>query len=185
MNLAEWQAIMQAPMRNKRYRLTNAGDAVFDYLTWKEIEDGAAPRTLDQYERDLSRLCLAHPAVPAERLTADQYRSVIAAFPAGSRRRATAVFRDFSRWLYQEGRSDEDAMGRVRYPRTKRQAVIDVSRTANAPASSGSPTATARSSGCFSRPGCARPRPAGSCSATSTSSRAGWASSRAKDARTG
>jgi integrase len=126
LNLAEWQAIMQAPMRNKRYRLTNGGDAVFDYLTWKEIEDGAAPRTLDQYERDLSRLCLAHPAVPAERLTADQYRSVIASFPAGSRRRATAVFRDFSRWLYQEGRSDEDAMGRVRYPRSKRQTLIDV-----------------------------------------------------------
>jgi hypothetical protein len=126
LNLTEWQAIMQAPMRNKRYRLTSAASAVVDYLTWKEIEDGAAPRTLDQYERDLSRLCLAHPAVPAERLTADQYRSVIAAFPAGSRKRATAVFRDFSRWLYQEGRSDEDAMGRVRYPRAKRQSVIDV-----------------------------------------------------------
>jgi site-specific recombinase XerC len=124
LNLAQWQ--MQAPMRNKRYRLANAGEAVVDYLTWKEIEDGAATRTLDQYERDLARLCLAHPAVPAERLTADHYRSVIAAFPAGSRKRATAVFRDFSRWLYQEGRSVEDAMGRVRYPRAKRQAVVDV-----------------------------------------------------------
>jgi hypothetical protein len=43
-------------VRDKRYRSTALGRVVSDYLTWKEIEDGAAARTLDQYERDLARL---------------------------------------------------------------------------------------------------------------------------------
>ena len=59
-------------------------------------------------------------------VTADDYRSVIADFPPRSRRRVTAVYRDFSRWLYQEGRVELDVMGRVRYPKTRRQAVIDI-----------------------------------------------------------
>jgi site-specific recombinase XerC len=113
-------------VRDKRYRLTALGKAVADYLSWKDVEDGAAARTLDQYERDLSRLCLGHPCADVDELTADEYRSVIAAFPPRSRKRTTAVFRDFSRWLYQEGRAEHDVMGRVRYPRMKRQSAIDI-----------------------------------------------------------
>ena len=119
-------AMIEAPVRDKRYRLTAVGRVVAEYLAWKEIEDGAALRTLDQYERDLSRLCLDNPRVEVQVLTADEYRRAIASYPQGSRRRVTAVYRDFSRWLYQESRVDLDIMGRVRYPRTKRQTVIDV-----------------------------------------------------------
>jgi len=113
-------------VQDKRYRLTALGKTVAEYLSWKEIEDGAAARTLDQYERDLARLCLAHPRAEASQLEADEYRKVIAAFPPLSRKRATAVYRDFSRWLFQEGRTESDPMARVRYPRTEKQAVIDV-----------------------------------------------------------
>jgi site-specific recombinase XerD len=119
-------AMIEPVVQDKRYRLTGLGKAVADYLSWMEIEDGAAARTIDQYERDLSRLCLAHPRSEVAGLTADEYRQVIAAFPPRSRRRVTAVFRDFSRWLYQEGRAEHDVMGRVRYPKTRRQAVIDI-----------------------------------------------------------
>ena len=119
-------AIIEAPVRDKRYRLTAVGRVAAEYLAWKEIEDGAALRTLDQYERDLSRLCLDNPRADVDELTADEYRRTIASYPHGSRRRVTAVYRDFSRWLYQESRLDLDIMGRVRYPRTKRQTVIDV-----------------------------------------------------------
>ena len=51
---------------------------------------------------------------------------MIASFPPRSRKRVTAVYRDFSRWLYQQGRADHDVMGRARYPRAKRQSAIDV-----------------------------------------------------------
>jgi len=118
--------MIDQPVRDKRYRFTALGRVVADYLSWKEIEDGAAARTLDQYERDLARLCLHHPRLELEELAVDEYRLVIASFPPRSRKRATAVFRDFSRWLYQEGRADHDVMGRVRYPRAKRQSAIDI-----------------------------------------------------------
>jgi len=126
LTLEDGTDMIETPVRDKRYRLTAVGQVVADYLTWKEIEDGAAARTLDQYERDLSRLCLDNPRAEVEELTTAEYRRVIASFPAGSRKRVTAVFRDFSRWLYQESRVDLDVMGRVRYPRAKRQTVIDV-----------------------------------------------------------
>ncbi len=113
-------------VQDKRYRLTSLGKTVAEYLSWKEIEDGAAPRTLDQYERDLARLCLAHPRAEAAQIDADDYRKVIAAFPPRSRKRVTAVYRDFSRWLYQEGRGESDPMARVRYPRAEKQTIIDV-----------------------------------------------------------
>src|SRR5881628_100783 len=60
--------MIESPVRDKRYRLTEVGKVVADYLSWKEIEDGAAARTLDQYERDLARLCLHHPRLELEEL---------------------------------------------------------------------------------------------------------------------
>src|SRR5262245_4784260 len=64
-------------------------------------KDGAAARTLAQCERDLARLWLHHPRAGLDELTADEYRRTIASFPPLWRKRVTAVYRDFSRWLYQ------------------------------------------------------------------------------------
>jgi hypothetical protein len=50
-------AVGYDPLRDKRYRQTRLGRDVVDFLAWKELE-GAASRTLDQYERDFSRGCL-------------------------------------------------------------------------------------------------------------------------------
>lgn len=118
-------AMIPSYLRDQRHRQTRPGAAVIAYLAWKENEDGAAERTLDSYERDLARLCRFYPDTPAEALRTDDYRAIIATYPVKSRRKVTAVFKDFSRWLYQEGRSDSDEMGRVRYPKRKTRTYID------------------------------------------------------------
>jgi integrase len=92
----------------------------------KENEDGAADRTLDQYERDLARLCVSLAGHDIRDVTTDELREVRDTFPAGSRPRVTAAYRDFWRWLYQEGRIESDPMARVRYPKRKPAAVLDV-----------------------------------------------------------
>ena len=59
MTLVELGAMLLEPVRDKRYRETCLGASVVDYLAWKENEAGAAERTVDQYERDLARMCVA------------------------------------------------------------------------------------------------------------------------------
>jgi hypothetical protein len=44
------------PLLDKSYRETALGPDVLAWLDWLEL-GGAAARTLDQYERDLSVLC--------------------------------------------------------------------------------------------------------------------------------
>jgi len=126
LTLAELEGMLHEPVRDKRYLNTRLGPSVRAYLSWKENEAGAAERTLDQYERDLARLCvpLADHDVPD--VTTDELREVRDTFPKGSRKRVTAAYRDFWRWLYQEGAIDRDPMARVRYPKRESVPVLDV-----------------------------------------------------------
>ncbi len=96
------------------------------YLSWKENEAGAAARTLDQYERDLARMCVMLASRTVHEVTTDDLRAVRDSFPKGSRKRVTAALRDFWRWLYQESHIERDPMARVRYPKRESQAVLDV-----------------------------------------------------------
>ena len=118
--------MLREPVRDKRYRETCLGPSVTDYLGWKENEARAAPRTLDQYERDLARMCMTLAAHGLHEVTTDDLRAVRDSFPKGSRKRVTAAMKDFWRWLYDEGRIDRDPMARVRYPKRESQAVLDV-----------------------------------------------------------
>jgi integrase/recombinase XerD len=126
LTLSELEAMLRKPVRDKRYRETGLGPSVIDYLSWKENEDGAAARTLDQYERDLARMCVTLASHGPHEVSTDDLRGVRDSFPAGSRKRVTAAMKDFWRWLYDEGRIDRDPMARVRYPKRQSQAVLDV-----------------------------------------------------------
>ena len=53
----EWREMLRA-MRDTSYRETPLGQDVLEYLAWKRLSR-AAPRTLDQYQRDLRLVCLA------------------------------------------------------------------------------------------------------------------------------
>jgi integrase/recombinase XerD len=77
-------------------------------------------------ERDLARLSISLADHDVHDVTTDELREVRDSFPKGSRSRVTAVYRDFWKWLYQEGRIESDPMARVRYPKREPAAVLDV-----------------------------------------------------------
>jgi integrase len=104
--------MMREPLRDKGYQLTGLGPAVTDFLAWKRL-DGAAERTLDQYERDLARACILHPEKTLETLTSEDVLHVITVFPLRSQKRARAALASFFRWAVLWGRVDRNPMDRI------------------------------------------------------------------------
>lgn len=109
---SQWAAIMRAPLRDKSYQLTGLGAAVTDFLAWKRL-DGAAERTLDQYERDLSRACVLYPEKTLETLTSDDLLHVVSSFPPRSQKRARAALASMFKWAILWGRIERNPMDRI------------------------------------------------------------------------
>lgn len=124
--LGEWSRIVSDPTQNMAYLSTQLGSAVADYLSWKRNEDGAAARTIDSYERVLSQLAVTPPQPDVATLTIDHLRLVRDLRPEGSRHLVTAVYKDFCRWLYEEGRTDTNVAGRLRYPKRQPPPITDL-----------------------------------------------------------
>lgn len=85
------------PLRDKSYSATRLGKAVVDFLAWMEL-GGTAARTLDQYERDLSRACLMFPDKGIEDFDDDDMLHVARQFKPGERRVRVAAYRSFFKW---------------------------------------------------------------------------------------
>jgi integrase/recombinase XerD len=115
---AEWARMMREPLRDNAYQLTGLGPAVTDFLAWKRL-DGAAERTLDQYERDLARACILYPDRTLETLTSEDILHVVTAFPSRSQKRARAALASMFRWAILWGHVDRNPMDRV--PRAPQQ----------------------------------------------------------------
>src|SRR5688500_13272957 len=126
LTLAELETMLREPVRDKRYLDTRLGPSVAAYLSWKENEDGAAERTVDQYERDPARMCAMLANHTVDEGTTDELREVRDSFPKGSRKRVSAPLRDFWQWLYEEGRSASNPMARVRNPKAEPPQIQDV-----------------------------------------------------------
>jgi integrase len=124
--LEEWSRIVSDPIQNMAYLSTQLGTAVADYLSWKRNEDGAAVRTIDSYERVLAQLAVTVPTVGVETLTVEHLRQVRDLRPEGSRHLVTAVYKDFCKWLYEEGRTEAHVAGRLRYPKRQRAPLTDL-----------------------------------------------------------
>ena len=60
LTLAQARAILADPMRDMRYLGTRLGPDIEEYLRWKRLSNASA-RTLDTYERILSRLAVNLP----------------------------------------------------------------------------------------------------------------------------
>jgi integrase/recombinase XerD len=119
----EWSRIVVDPIRDRSYLSTQLGEAVADYLSWKQTEDGAAASTIDSYERVLSQLALVATAAGAtgpDTLTVDHLRAVRDLRPEGSRYLVTAIYKDFCKWLEDEARTDRDVARRLRYPKRRK-----------------------------------------------------------------
>lgn len=61
--LAEARAILDNPVLDKRYQQTPLGAQVARYMIWKEVEKGAAPDTLRDYEPPLAWIALDNPTL--------------------------------------------------------------------------------------------------------------------------
>jgi site-specific recombinase XerD len=95
--------------------VTRLGPAVTEFLAWKQL-DGAAERTLDQYERDLSRACVLYPDKAVDELSSEDLVHVVASFPPKSQKRAGAAFASMYRWAVLWGRVVRNPMDRVPRP---------------------------------------------------------------------
>lgn len=117
---AQWADRLAEPLKDRRYQSTRTGYVVAqEYLPWKRLS--AAARTLDQYERDLARGCVAFPEHgPADWSTTDLIQ-VLNLFPAGSRHRARAAWNDFFKWAIDWGHLNGKPDPTKLLPRMKRQ----------------------------------------------------------------
>lgn len=118
-------ALVSDPTRDNRYLGTQLGPRVADYLSWKKNEDGAAPPTLDAYERLLAVLAVTVDK-PADLVTIDDLRQVRDTFVVGRRHGFTAAVRDCFRWLYEESLIPDNPAGRLRYPKRPDAAITDL-----------------------------------------------------------
>jgi site-specific recombinase XerD len=114
------------PVRDMSYQQTAMGPAVDEYLRWKETEDGARPITIVNYRWHLARMCKRLPGRPLRQVSKADMRDLIAAYPAGSRRVATAVFNNFWGFQRDEGYITRSPMEGVRAPRRRSEQVYEV-----------------------------------------------------------
>jgi integrase/recombinase XerC len=91
------------PTRDKSYQATRLGRSVADFLAWMET-GGAAERTLDQYERDLSRGCKMFPNTPLEEFSDSQMLHVAKSFQPKERRTRVAAWKAFFKWAVRTRR---------------------------------------------------------------------------------
>jgi integrase/recombinase XerD len=113
------------PLRDKAYRDTALGPAVVDWLAYLEL-GGAAQRTLDQYERDLARLCLMYPSKGLAELGDGDLAHVVRSWPAGSRRVRKAALDSFFRWAIRTRRLERNPMQLLPVVKRPAQKHIDV-----------------------------------------------------------
>jgi integrase len=113
------------PTRDKRYQQTRLGRDVADFLAWLEL-GGAASRTLDQYERDLSRGCLMFPEKAIGEWTDAELLHVAKSFKPAERRVRVAAWRSFFRWARIAKRIGENPTETLPAIKRTPQRVIDV-----------------------------------------------------------
>jgi len=113
------------PLKDKSYAATRLGRSVVDFLAWMEL-GGAADRTLDQYERDLSRACLMWPDKPLEQFTDDDMLHVAKQFKPGERRVRVAAYRSFFKWALRRRLIHLNPCDALPELRTAKQKVYDL-----------------------------------------------------------
>lgn len=113
------------PLRDKSYQSTRLGRDVADFLAWMEL-GGSSPRTLDQYERDLSRGALMFPDKALVDLTDGDLFHIAKRFKPLERRVRMAAWRSFFKWAKRTRRTSFDPTEALPDMRAPRQKVIDV-----------------------------------------------------------
>lgn len=85
------------PLKNKVYRETRLGPDIVAFLAWCEM-GGMSPKTLLNYEADLSRGALMFPEKALADLTDNDLMHIAHQFPAASRRVRISAWRSLFKW---------------------------------------------------------------------------------------
>lgn len=96
-------AVSYDPLLDKSYRNTALGSDIAAFIAWFEL-GGAAPRSVDQYERDLARGALLYPLTPISEWTGDMLLHVAKRFKPAERRTRMAAYQSFYSWARQTQR---------------------------------------------------------------------------------
>jgi integrase/recombinase XerD len=113
------------PTRDLSYRRAKLARDVVDWLAWLELGD-AASRTLDQYQRDLARLCLLYPNKTIGEITDGDLLHLARRFHRGERRVRMAAVRSFFKWAKQQRRIRDNPCDYLPAIKQRPQKVIDV-----------------------------------------------------------
>src|SRR5262249_22490175 len=111
--------------RDQSYLETRLGPLVQQYLAWKSMGRTAA-RTLDQYERDLARLCLLLPDKSVDQVKVDDLVLVLHVFPERSWKRARAAWNGFFRWAVNFEHITRSPMDKLPVVRAEPSKVLDI-----------------------------------------------------------
>lgn len=113
------------PTRDKAYRSAMLGRDVVDWLAWLEL-GGAAPTTLDSYERVLARLAKLYPAKTLPEFTDGDLLQLAKRFKPAERRVRMAAVRSFFKWAKQTRRISDNPTDYLPGIRKPAQKVPDV-----------------------------------------------------------
>lgn len=113
------------PTRDKSYQRATLARDVVDWLAWLEL-GGTAPRTLDQYERDLARLCKLAPTKEITEVTDGDLVQLAKRFRPAERRVRMAAIRSFFKWAKQTRRIQDNPVDYLPAMKRQPQKVIDV-----------------------------------------------------------
>lgn len=108
--LREWSRMVRGTLDHS-YQSSRLGADVTEYLAWKRLSRASA-RTLDQYERDLARLCKLVPK-RVEEVDVGDLMLVLEVFPEGSWKRVRAAWGDFFNWAVREGKRPDNPVARL------------------------------------------------------------------------
>jgi integrase len=124
LTLAEAQRIVQAAMRDNRYRETPLGTLVARFIRWFRNEYGASPATIRDYEATLARMALTLPTKQPYEVDIEDLRGVIDLWSdrrAGTRAKVTSHIRSFWDWAEEQGHIAISPAARIRRPRGERR----------------------------------------------------------------
>lgn len=113
------------PLKDKSYSATRLGIAVVDFLAWMRL-GGTAARTLDQYERDLSRACLMYPDKGIEDITDGDMLHIAGQFKPAERRVRVAAYKSFFKWALRRRLIHSNPCDALPEMRVQKQRVIAV-----------------------------------------------------------
>jgi site-specific recombinase XerD len=125
LTLSEAARMIRDAVKDRSYEATELGPKVVEYLAWKRL-GRAAERTLDQYERDLSRLAIECADKTVEQVDVAELMLVLQQFPAPSWRRVRAAWNGFFRWSVRFGLRPTNPMERLPELRPEPRRVYDI-----------------------------------------------------------